>query len=92
MQIVAKPNKALALAEVKRAILEHCDPDIQEAFGLHNMTLEPLLCQMIRELRHLQGATDHATDQLRSQSRVEPGYPIDAGSDRPQSAGEDLDG
>lgn len=51
MQIVNKPNKHATKAALKDFMLAHCDEDIQAVFGMHSYTLEPLLCQLIRELK-----------------------------------------
>jgi hypothetical protein len=36
---------------VRYFILSHCDEDISRAFEHHTYTLEPLLCQIIRQLK-----------------------------------------
>jgi hypothetical protein len=51
MQIIDKPNKAATKAALRDFMLAHCDPDLQEAFGMHSYTVEPLLCQLIREMQ-----------------------------------------
>lgn len=49
--IQPKPNKAEAFLAVRDAILSQCDLDIREAFTMHSFTVEPLLIQLIREVR-----------------------------------------
>ena len=52
MQLQEKPhNKAETRAALQTFLLEHCDRDIQEVFGPHFFTLEPLLLQLIRDIR-----------------------------------------
>jgi hypothetical protein len=36
---------------IKYFILSHCDEDIARAFEHHSYTLEPLLCQIIRDMK-----------------------------------------
>ena len=52
MQIVSR-NKADILQGMRTAIMAQCDPDIQETFAPHHYTVEPLLIQLIREIRTL---------------------------------------
>ena len=49
------PNKAETMRQLRGYVLAHCDPDIATTFGPHGLLLEPLLCQMLRELKVLQG-------------------------------------
>ena len=51
-------NKASVRAEVRQFIFSQCDPDIQQYFALHSFTLEPLLIQLLRELRRFAPATE----------------------------------
>ena len=52
MQLQEKPqNKAETRATLQTFLLEHCDRDIRVIFGPHFFTLEPLLLQLIREIR-----------------------------------------
>lgn len=50
-QVKRAPTKAQAQARVREVILAMCDPDISEKFENHYYTIEPLLMQIIRELR-----------------------------------------
>ena len=52
MQIVSR-NKAEVLQGMRSMIIAQCDADIQEAFAPHHYTVEPLLIQLIREIRAL---------------------------------------
>jgi hypothetical protein len=56
LRIAARPNPTEALLEIRRAIVGFCDDDIREGFAPHGFTIEPLLMQVIRELRALRGA------------------------------------
>jgi hypothetical protein len=48
-------DKAGVKEELRQFMLKECDPDIQAQFGPHFYTLEPLLIQIIRELRRQHG-------------------------------------
>ena len=48
---IASRNKATVRDALRELMLRECDEDIQAAFGQHYYTLEPLLMQLIRELR-----------------------------------------
>lgn len=52
MQIETR-NKATIQQRMHDEILAHCDEDIREVFGPHRFTMEPLLIQLIREIRSL---------------------------------------
>jgi hypothetical protein len=43
-------------------MIKECDPDIQAQFGPHFYTLEPLLIQIIRELRRHDGLNARASE------------------------------
>lgn len=46
-------NKATVKEELRQLLLADCDEDIQAAFGPHFYTTEPLLLQLVREIRGL---------------------------------------
>ena len=59
------PNKAVSKERVKKFVLLHCDMDIQQVFEPHGFMVEPLLLQLIRDIKHLKG-NDYYADYLRS--------------------------
>jgi hypothetical protein len=65
MQIVSN-NKATAQAQLRVAMLSMCDEDIREIFGRHHYTLEPLLMQLIRELRIQNDAASAIPEEKRA--------------------------
>jgi hypothetical protein len=46
-------NKADILQDLRAKMLAECEPDIQETFAGQHFTVEPLLIQLIREVRAL---------------------------------------
>jgi len=46
-------NKATVQAELREFMLSQCDEDIRDLFTMHFYTLEPLLIQLIREIKAL---------------------------------------
>jgi hypothetical protein len=54
IQVLSR-DKAGVKEELRHFMLQECDPDIQAQFGPHFYTLEPLLMQIIRELRRRDG-------------------------------------
>jgi hypothetical protein len=53
-------SKAAVQAQLRAAMLSSCDPDIRGIFGEHFYTMEPLLLQIIRELKVLNGTPREA--------------------------------
>ena len=58
------PNKAETTRQLRAYVLAHCDADIATTFGPHGFLLEPLLVQLLRDMKALQGAEVYA-DYLR---------------------------
>lgn len=53
MALPTGPSKQEQRAGIREAVLAECDTDIREVFAGHWFTMEPLLMQLIREVRRL---------------------------------------
>ena len=56
MSVISR-NKSVIKDELRHFMLSVCDEDIQQQFAPNFYTVEPLLMQLIREIRRLRDAS-----------------------------------